>query len=260
LPVVDDPADPRRRILTGADGGPVAAFEAAERDGRALADLFTPAPGVDPGRAAAEAVAQLGGWRIASEPAIARRLVAAGGRPRRHAHVLSRDLVRAPAPDGWLEPPTPPGYRLTAADRPPDELADACIAAYPPGHPDFDDIPAGGPDRELADLIEGRLIGPLLRCSGLIVRDDGSVAGAVIVTASEGEPPLGGPWIGQIFRHPDAPGTGGPLLRRALAVATRDGLPALSLAVTHTNPARAVYAALGFTEALESLSVDVPDG
>jgi hypothetical protein len=257
LPVAADPDHPRRRILTGADGAPVATFEAAERGDRPTADFFTPADGVAPATAAAEAIAQLGGWRIAADPALAQRLVAAGGRPGRHAHVLSRDLVRDPAPDGWLEPRTPPGYRLTAADRPASDLAAACVAAYPPGHPDFADIPDGRPDRELDDLMAGRLIGPLLRCSGLIVRDDGSVAGAIIVTAGEGEPPLGGPWIGQVFRHPDAPGTGGPLLRRALAVATRDGLPALSLAVTHTNPARAVYATFGFSEALESVSVDV---
>jgi hypothetical protein len=42
-----------------------------------------------------------------------------------------------------------------------------------------------------------------------------------------------------------------------LAAGTRDGVPAIGLAVTHANPARARYAALGFAEVIESLSVDV---
>ena len=85
--------------------------------------------------------------------------------------------------------------------------------------------------------MSGRLMGPLLRCSGLAVGEDGAVLGAVLVNGTPGEPPFGGPWISQVFRHPDAPGVGGALLRRALAIATRDGLPAIGLAVTHANPA-----------------------
>ena len=53
------------------------------------------------------------------------------------------------------------------------------------------------------------------------------------------------------------PGAGRALLRRALALATRDGLPALGLAVTHGNPALELYAAHGFRDVLQSLSVDV---
>ena len=91
-------------------------------------------------------------------------------------------------------------------------------------------------------------MGPLLACSGLTVRDDGSVAGAILVNGSNGEPPLGGPWISQLFRHPGARGAGVPLLRRALAVATRDGVPAIGLAVTDGNPAQRLYEAHGFVE------------
>jgi hypothetical protein len=256
VPVVDDPAQPRRRILTGDDGEPLAHFEVLERDGRPMADFFTPADGVAPDRAAAAAVEQLRGWRVAGPPAMGRLLIAAGAKLRRHAHVFTRDLVRDPAPPDWLEPALPPGYRLAAADRPASDLAAACVAAYPADHPDHDELP-DRPERELDDLLSGRLLGPLLRCSGLVVRDDGTVAGAVLVNAEPGDPPLAGPWISQVFRHPDAAGTGGPLLRRTLALATRDGLPALGLAVTHANPARAVYAALGFTEAFEAYSVEV---
>ena len=195
---------------------------------------------------------------MAAHEPFARRLVAAGGTPLRHAHVMSRDLVRDPAPTAWLEPRRPDGVRLTPVDRPAADLAPACRAAFPPGHPDFAHLPAPlQPERELDALISGRLLGPLLRCSGLAVGEDGRVLGAVLVNGTRGEPPFGGPWVAQVFRHPDAPGVGGALLRRALAIATRDGLPAISLAVTHANPAIAVYAALGFADVLEVLNVQL---
>jgi GNAT superfamily N-acetyltransferase len=224
-----------------------------------MADFAEPAEGVDPERAAAALVAELPGWWVATDVAFGQRLLAAGARLRRHSHVLSRDLVRDPVPDGWLEPPLPAGHRFAPADRPAIDLAPACEAAYPPGHPDFGQIPdPHHHEVELEELLSGRLVGPLLRCSTLVVRADGSVAGAILVNASPGDPPLAGPWISQVFRHPDAAGIGGPLLRRALALAARDGLPALSLAVTHANPARAVYDRLGFREAIEAYSVAFP--
>ena len=126
--------------------------------------------------------------------------------------------------------------------------------AYPPGHPDHRPEPE---EEELEEIMSGRLLGPLLRCSGLAVDPSGEVQGAILVCDSDGEPPFGGPWLAQIFRHPDAPGLGSALLRRALAAGTRDGLPAIGLAVTHGNPARERYAAHGFAEVVESLSVDV---
>jgi GNAT superfamily N-acetyltransferase len=258
MPVVDDPARPGGRLLVGADGAALGRFEAVERDGLKLADLFEPADGIPPEAAAAAVLAEMRGWRIAAHPAFGSLLIDGGGRPRRHSHLMSRDLVRDPAPPAWREPPVPAGFRLTPVDRPALELAPACGAAYPPGHPDFADIP--DPDRpefELEEIVSGRLLGPLLACSGLAIAADGAVAAAILVNGRAGDPPLAGPWISQVFRHPDAPGIGMPLLRRALALATDDGLPALSLAVTHTNPARRVYAELGFAEVLEAQSVEV---
>jgi hypothetical protein len=259
VPIVPDAKRPSWRVLTAADGTPLGEFEdEGEPEGRPMADFFAPAAGVEPDRVAAAVIEQMRGWRVASDVAFGHRLIAAGARLRRHAHVMSRDLVRDPAPDDWLEARPPAGYRLTPVDRAAIDLAPACLAAYPPDHPDFDSIPEPDrPDRELDELIAGRLLGPLLRCSGLVVRDDGSVAGAVLINARPGEPPFSGPWVSQVFRHPDAVGTGGPLLRRALALATRDGLPAVSLAVTHTNPARARYAAVGFAEVGEAFSVEI---
>jgi GNAT superfamily N-acetyltransferase len=86
--------------------------------------------------------------------------------------------------------------------------------------------------------------------------DPGRPEGRVLGDDS-GEPPTGGPWISQLFRHPGARGIGGPMLRRALALATRDGLPAVGLAVTHGNPAQRLYEATGFAEVLNSLTVEL---
>ncbi|HZB78204.1 MAG TPA: hypothetical protein VE526_18370 [Solirubrobacteraceae bacterium] len=245
------------QLLTTPDGRTIACFQRREADdGRPMADLLALADGVEAGLAVPVIVDAFRGWRVAAAPSLARELVHAGARPRRHAHVMTRDLRRDPAPDAWLAPALPAGFRLTPADRPAVDLAAASAAAYPPGHPDHQ----AGPEqeeRELDALLSGRLLGPLLPCSALAIAPDGAVAGAVLVNASDGEPPFGGPWISQLFRHPDAPGLGVPLLRRALAGATRDGLAAVGLAVTHTNPARVRYAEHGFTEVMESLSVDL---
>lgn len=258
MPVAADPGRADGRILLDDAGGVIARFVDAERDDRPVADLFELAGGVDPERAVAVVMAELAGWRVSAREPFGRRLVAAGGRVRRRGHVMSRDLVRDPAPAEWLEPRAPAGVRLTAVDRPAIDLAPACLAAYPREHHDYDHIPTPErPEVELEEIITGRLMGPLLRCSGLAVGEDGAVLGAALVNGMPGEPPLGGPWIAQLFRHPGAPGTGVPLLRRALALATRDGLPAVGLAVTHGNPAAGLYAAHGFAEVLDSLTVEL---
>jgi hypothetical protein len=251
VPLADDPEHAGSRVLLDDSGGEIARFRQVEREKR-VADLFTLADGVEPERAAGVVMAELAGWRIAAEEPFGRLLVAAGGRPHRRSHAMSRDLVRDPAPSGWLEPPLPAGVRLTDVDRPAIELAPACHAAYPREHPDYSDE---APEVELEEIMSGRLMGPLLRCSGLAVGEDGTVLGAVLITGTSGAPPTGGPWIAQLFRRPDVPGLGGPLLRRALALATRDGLPAVGLAVTHGNPALGLYEAHGFAEVLDSLSI-----
>ncbi len=48
------------------------------------------------------------------------------------------------------------------------------------------------------------------------------------------------------------------MLRRALALATLHGLPALGLAVSDGNPARRVYERLGFRHMFSSITVIVP--
>ena len=143
---------------------------------------------------------------------------------------MSRDLVRDPAPAGLARAaraptacasPRPTARRSTS--RPP------ARAAYPPGHPDYADIPdPDRPELELEELMSGRLLGPLLRCSG--ARGGGGrarCAGAVLVNGQPGEPPFGGPWISPGL---PPPGRARRRRRRCCAarsrIATRDGLPA----------------------------------
>ena len=50
----------------------------------------------------------------------------------------------------------------------------------------------------------GEVIGPQLACSR-IAAAGGRLVGAALLYDHDGEPPLGGPWVGELFRHPDAP-------------------------------------------------------
>jgi len=240
-----------RKLLRDAVGTPVGRYEHVERDHAAYADMFVREPGVAIELVVETLLAELRGMRIAGDGALGRELIAAGGKPVRHAHVLSRDLVADPAPARWTEPPE---VRLTDVDRPASDLVDTFRAAYPPGHPDHRDEP---PERSLADLegwIAGHEFGPLLTGSGLAVTAEGTVAGAILLGTTPGDPPDNGPWVIELFRHPACRGVGRPLLERALALAT---VPTLGLAVTEGNPARALYEELGFMLARTTLVVEI---
>jgi GNAT superfamily N-acetyltransferase len=232
-----------RTVLRDA-AGPVGSYARDERGGIAYADLFTREPGVSVERAARAVLADLRGMRIAGDVELGRELIAAGGRATRHAHLMSHDLAERP---GWRDPP---GYRLTEVDRPAADLMDAYRAAYPPGHVDHRPDPQGFIESDLA----GREYGPLLRGSGLAVDAGGAVVGALLLGTLPGEPPLFGPWVIELFRHPAHRGIGRALLERGLALA--DG-PALGLMVTEGNPARSLYETLGFRLVHTALVVQI---
>jgi GNAT superfamily N-acetyltransferase len=225
-----------RIALTDADGV-VGRYDRDERDGHVYADLFDRGPGVTVDRAARAVLAELGGMRIAADEELGRALVDAGGKLRRHGHLMSQDLAERPT---WRDPP---GYRLTDVDRPAADLLDAYRAALPPGHVDHRDEP---PEKSLSDLeshLSGREFGPLLKGSGLAIAPDDTVAGAILLGVLPGDPPLNGPWLIEVFRHPDHRGVGRALVERALAITDA---PVLGLIVTEGNPARGLYDALGF--------------
>src|SRR4051794_24707579 len=114
MPVLADLHRPDGRVLLDSADREIGRFEARRRDGRPLADLFTLARGVTPADAAAVVLADLRGWRVCCPEPLARRLIIAGGRPGRHSHAMSRDLLENPAPAAWLEPRDVDGFRLTS--------------------------------------------------------------------------------------------------------------------------------------------------
>ncbi|RCV51508.1 GNAT family N-acetyltransferase [Marinitenerispora sediminis] len=241
--------DAERAVLTDGTGRPVLRFRRGERSGRPA--VFDPeVVGPDPVGAILD---RLPGWVVVAPVGLGKRLAARGAAVLRHAHELRRDLAADPPPAAWAGLGAGPGYRLTPCDRPAADLLPAWRAAYPAGHPDHLDGPRGA--EELAELLAGRLLGPLLPGSGLAVERTGRVAAALLVHDWEGLA-----WVGQVFRDP-APahaGLGALLLRRGLARTAADGWPAMGLAVSDGNPARGLYERLGFTLVSSALTVVVP--
>jgi len=165
-----------------------------------------------------------------------------------------------PAAERLPAPAVPAGMTIEpAAGRTPDDLLDAYIDAYPPAHPDHHvGLDRDGQREMLRALMAGEVIGPLLGCSRVACTTAGCV-GASLVFDPSGEPPLGVPWIGELFRHPDAPrGTGAALLAATLDQARTDGLRVVGLRVSDGNPARALYDRLGFRPRQEVVTVFVP--
>jgi GNAT superfamily N-acetyltransferase len=250
------PAPAGRLVLSGPDGRPALSYVPGERGDHPRADLVEQLGDA----ASAVALAQLPGWALSTEDTgLAESLVDAGARVLRRASVQSRDLRTDPAPAA-VAPARPDRLRLVPCDRPARDLLAAWLAAYPPGHPDHEPGTAAQlMARGLVPLLDGSILGPLLRCSALVVDGDAVVAGC-LVNGRPGDPPLAGPWVSDVFRDP-APayaGTGARLLEHALAVATADGLPALSLAVSRGNPARRVYERLRFLHAMSAVTVLLP--
>jgi GNAT superfamily N-acetyltransferase len=255
VPTRPDPSRPGRQLLEDAAGTRIATFVDTDRgDVRAAELLELEAPiehALDP------IFRELRGRRIATtDQRLGRALVAAGGHLFRHAHVLGRDLRDSPA---TAAAPLPPDLRVTAATRPARDLVNAYRAAFTPDHPDGAARAGEDPQVELERILTGEVVGPVLACSRLAVDDRDRVRAAVIITDSGGTPPFGGPWIAECFRDRDPRhrGAGRALLEQVLVNATRDGLPAIGLAVTHGNRARELYEALAFRLVFTALSVDL---
>lgn len=261
MPIREDPgAPPGGRLLTDDDGRLVARFLEAFREGRRFADLLEPVEGASNQVLVGAALANLRGWGVASPPELARELMAAGARPARHAHVMRRSLAGA-VPAAWQQA-TFPGIAIGPLDCAPAAIAPAMLSAHPPDHPDFEP----GEDKlpnvvtRLERLIDGHDAGPVLPCSRVAVDANGSVRGAAIITEIlRREPPMGGPWLAELYREPGWSGLGAALLRAALWQAAADGHPAIGLAVTEANAARGLYEATGFELVSSWLNVDLPD-
>jgi hypothetical protein len=256
VPVAPDPSRPGWHVLVEPGGAPIAHFVHAEREGRVIADLLELLPSVSVERAVPTILDDLRGRRVAGDETVGCALVAAGGRPARHAHVLTRDLAREPASEAR---PAPDGLTLGPLDRPAADLVRAYRSAYSAEHPDGVARTGEDPEVELTRILEHGVLGPLMDCSGVALDRRGRVAAAVVITDTPGDPPFGGPWVTECFRHRDAAyaGAGRALLERTLVLATRARVPALGLAVTHGNRAEQLYAALGFRHVFTAFSVDL---
>ncbi|WP_256105459.1 GNAT family N-acetyltransferase [Streptomyces sp. ODS05-4] len=158
-----------------------------------------------------------------------------------------------------MRPPViPPGPspRVTACDREARDLLAAWRAAFAPGHPHhFPGSDEQALHEQLAPLLAGTMLGPLLPCGRLAVDPDDRVVAGVVVADRQGLP-----WIATVFRRPGRghAGLGSLLVRRTLAAAAADGLAEVGLAVSEDNPARRLYESLGFSVTVTSLTVIVP--
>ncbi|WP_431968023.1 GNAT family N-acetyltransferase [Actinacidiphila sp. bgisy160] len=241
-----------RLVLLGPEGLPELTYVEGVRDGRPWADLAR-VVGPDPVPAV---LAGMPGWAVSGSVELGEQLVRHGARVLRHAHGMERDLVADPPPREWASVPLPDGLRVVPCDRAAHELFPAWRAAFSPGHPDHHQgSDEEALDAQLAPLLSGAVLGPVLACSTLAVDGAGHVVAGVVVTDRDGRP-----WVATVFRQPESryAGLGSRLLRRMLADAAAGGLARIGLAVSDANPARGLYEQLGFAVTDTSLTVLVP--
>ena len=268
------PADPyaaagvERVSLTGPAGEPVAVVTPLERHGRPWADLVWAPPGT---ATAATARALLETFALAhtavEDPGLVDALAHAGATVVRDATGYTRDLRADPPPPDWSAGAgIPAGAVLERLDERlgrerATEIVRVQLTAFQPPHPDHALAEQLATEASLGKLVAGDLLGPLLRGATLgRAGTAGAVIGALLLTDRGGVPPLGGPWVTDVFRDPDPrwAGLGAALLRRGLALSARDGLPAVGLVVSSGNPARRVYERLGFRSTGRSWSLRLP--
>lgn len=239
-------------MLANAEGVPVLTYVQGVRDGHPWADL---AEVVGPGPVEV-ILAGLSGWALSGSVKLGEQLLRSGARIMRHAHTMRRDLVRTPPPSEWTALTFPSEFRAVSCDRTARDLFPAWRAAFPPEHIDHYNVSdEEALTTELAPLLAGKVLGPVIPCSSLVVDEADSVVAGVIVTDRDGLP-----WIADVFRQPGTSyaGLGAQLLRHMLADAAAHGLAEIGLVVSDANPARRVYEKLGFQLARTSLTVVVP--
>ncbi|MGW2155819.1 GNAT family N-acetyltransferase [Nonomuraea sp. NPDC001699] len=235
-----------RHFLENEQGVPAISYVHGERDGRPWAhkvEIIGPRP-------AETVAAKMRGWYVTVSEDFGAELTARGARLIRHAHVISCDLGAAAA---WPPATAPEGFRFTPCDRAPEEVLPAWRNAFPPGHPDHS--PRTDEEvlrEELAPLLRGELIGPLLPCSSLAVDLTDRVVAGVVVNDWDGLS-----WVANAFRHPAGTprGLGLTLLRHVIQKAAADGLESLTAVVSQANPARHIWPRIGFRTTETSMTV-----
>jgi ribosomal protein S18 acetylase RimI-like enzyme len=230
-----------------------------------------------PEQAVAAVLADLPGWKVATtDEALAQDLVAAGCRLLRFSHLYTLSLaIVAPALEEGAQKlaekfksltfTSVEQYATSASQW--DALIDLSLAAYPEGHPDAESQDRSWVRGELESLISGSVIGPLVEGGSEVAVTStsstspaGRAVGLLLINEMPGQPPMGGPWVSEVCRSPEATlsGLGSLLLVRAARRLHADGRSTLSLVVTDGNPARATYERLGFEFVTSSWKVQVP--
>lgn len=243
------------------------------REGTPIADLASVAPSRTTGAAAAAALAQLPGWLLATDDlSLASCLIKMGAKPRRHALVMQCDLRASSdgSPAWTLGVPQLVGIDPRFTLRPLPDMSEpkawvpilpSWRAAFPPDHPDHFDGDDPLAIAFLRRLVDGSELGPLHRSTTLLADEAGTPVAGIMVNIRSQDPPLGGPWIADIWRDPALRGTGigAMLISHAKRLLSEDGYASLGLAVTAGNPARATYQAQGFRTVTASQTVLLPD-
>ncbi|MFE7709964.1 GNAT family N-acetyltransferase [Streptomyces sp. NPDC057486] len=244
--------DEQRQTLTGPDGLPVLTYIQGTRDGHPWADLAE-VVGPDP---VPSILTSMSGWAVSGSVELGEQLMQHGAHVMRHAHSMHFDLASGPSPSEWSTTDLPDGLRIAPCDRPARDLFPAWRAAFSPEHPDHSHgSDEQALDTQLAPLLTGEVLGPVMPCSTLATDEADRVIAGVIVTNRDGLP-----WIATVFRRPDPryAGLGSVLLRRMLADAAASGLTEMALVVSDGNRARHLYEKLGFKLTSTSLTVLVP--
>jgi GNAT superfamily N-acetyltransferase len=250
----------RTRLYDGDQLVLVFTLEETLRGGRPWADVAWRPPDVPPEMAADVAQSALAGYAFSTaDAALVEVLAARGSTELRRAHTMTHRLDSLPV---VAAPAGAEVSRLTAAAlaADADELAVVNVAAYPSDHPDHHHDDPAAAARELRAFAAGEILGPFLDVS-TVARVDGRVAGACIVVDRDGQPPDGGPWIGEVFRDPTlaVTGLGAALIAQTLSACRDAGLPGVGLAVTHANAtAYDLYRRLGFADTLEAWTLALP--
>jgi GNAT superfamily N-acetyltransferase len=257
------PAGQNRRMtdgpdeeLTGAGGTVVARYTRETRAGMPCAELVAElAPRAE---VVAALLAERPGWVIVTGEALSAALLDAGATRMRHSYQMLRDLRADPPPAEWAELEPPAGLRLVplraGPDAPVADLRALTERAYPPGHPDHSPVDGLARLHEAATDLLRDATPPPCPSSAAVYAGDRPVA-AVLNGHRPGET-----WVFNVMRDPAEAyaGLGTLLLRRAEAVAAGHGDAVLGLAVSHGNPARAVYARLGFRTTGSYVTVVLP--
>ena len=143
-----------------------------------------------------------------------------------------------------LTPPALPG-RVVRLVTPEDEwpLGTLAFAAYR-GTVDDAGETLEQQHEEICATISGRH-GPLDVTASFVAADPGALAGATLVTTWQDRPLLAFALVSPAWQ---GQGTGSALILHSARALARRGAPELTLAVTRSNPARRLYARLGFVE------------